>query len=619
MIQIIKKHKIVSLIILLVIIAGGYYGYNKYKAGSIKPSYVAAAVEKGTLVVSVSSSGQISSSNQVDITSKVSGDIIKVAVVGGQEIKAGDLIAQIDAEEAYKAVRDAKANLESAQLSLDKLQQAASSNSVLQSQNAITSAQVTLDKLKLSQPVDYQSAKDALANAQANLDKAYSDAFNTISNAFLNLPNIIASLDDMLYSDELSASEVSLGNGQINTAALLNSTYETDKAKIMSYQAIAENDYAAASKAYGSAYQDFKNASVYSEPQAVEDLLAKTLTAAKAIAQAIKSENNYLTVWSDARSLRNWEVYSKITTYKTSLTTYAGQANTASSNLLSGQTAIKTNKDAITAADNNLKSLTQNQPLDLAAAEASLKEKQSSLASLREGTDELDLKSQELTIQQRKNSLYDAQRTLADYTIKAPFDGVIATVNLKVGDSAGSATIATIVTTQQIAEISLNEVDAAKIKVGMKATMAFDAIDGLEITGKVAEVDTIGTVSQGVVTYNIKIVFDMQDGRVKSGMSTNATIITDSKTDILLAPSSAVKTDSNGGNYVQILDANGQPQNVAVLIGITDDTNTEITGDLNEGDKVITQTVNTGSKTTTTTMKSSGSVGGLMMGGGAPR
>ena len=605
------------MVALVIIIGGGYYGYGKFKSGNAQVSYLTSAAEKGTIITSVSSSGQVSSSNQVDITSKVSGDITKIAVVSGQEIKGGEVIAQIDAQDAYKSVRDAQANLQSAQLSLDKLKQSASANSVLQSENAVTSAQVSLDKLKVSQPIDLEDARNALRNAQTNLDKAYSDAFNAISNSFLTLPNIITSLDDILYSDQLSASEVSLGKGQINTAALLNSTYETDQPRIKSYQTGAESDYAAARKAYDSAYQSFKNASVYSAPAAIEGLLAETLTASKAIAQAIKSENNYLNVWSDSRALRGWAVFSQITTYKTNLTTYAGQDNTASSNLLSAQITIKTDKDAITTADNNLKTLTKNQPLDLAAAEASLKEKQFSLIDLIAGTDPLDVRSQEIAIQQKKNSLYDAQKTLADYTIKAPFDGVIAAVNLKVGDSAGSAAIATIITKQQIAEVSLNEVDAAKIKVGLKANMTFDAIDGLEITGKVAEVDTLGTVSQGVVTYNVKIVFDTQDSRVKSGMSANVTIIIDGKPDVLSVISSAIKTDSNGGNYVQILNVDGQPIEQVVQIGIANDTNTEIISGLIEGDKVITQTIDSGaSKTTTTQSGGSNSLKIPGLGGG---
>ncbi|MFH1583478.1 MAG: HlyD family efflux transporter periplasmic adaptor subunit [Candidatus Falkowbacteria bacterium] len=602
MLQTIKKHKIVSLIILLVIIGGGYYGYNKYKAGNVKPTYVIAPVEKGTLIISVSSSGQISASNQVDIKAKVSGDITKIAVAGGQEVKAGDLIAQIDTVDAYKSVRDARANLESAQLSYDKFIKPAT-DSIQSAQNSVASAQTSLDKLKLSQPIDYQEAKDALANAEINLDKAYSDAFNDISNAFLNLPNIITSLNDILYSDQISASEVSLGSGQINTDALLNNTFEADQPNIKSYQIIAENDYTAASQAYGLAYQDFKNASVYSEPQVVEDLLIRTLTASKAIAQAVKSENNYLTVWSDARALRNWSIYAKITTYKTNLATYAGQANTVLSNLSSAQATIKNDKEAITTAENNLKSLDQNQPLDLAAAINNLEERQSALATLKACPDLLDIRSQELSLQQKRNALYDAQAALADYTIKAPFDGVIGTVNLKVGDAA-SGVIATLMTKQHIAEISLNEVDVAKIKIGNKATLTFDAIDDLSISGQVAEIDALGTVTQGVVTYNVKIVFDTQDERVKSGMSANATIIIDSKVDVLLAPSSAIKND--GSDYAEMLDNLGQPQKKPVVIGASDDTMTEIISGVNEGDKIITQTINAGAAAAAATQQSGG-------------
>lgn len=617
----IKKHKIISLVALLAVIGVGYYVYGGYNSGSAKISYLTAPVTRGTIITSVSSSGQISASNQVDITPKVSGDIIKIAVTSGQEVKAGQIIAQIDATNAYKTVRDANSNLESAQLSLDKLKQAADANSVQQAQNTVASAQNSLDKLKLSQPIDYQNARNSLQTAQNNLAKAYGDAFTAISNSFLNLPNIITALNDILASDQISASDSSLGKGQINTSVLYNTTYETDQFKIKSYQIIAEDDYAAARLAYDASYSDFKNASVYSDTAAIENLLAETLATAKAMAQAIKSENNYLAVWSDARALRNSSIFTQVTTYKTNLSTYSGQTNTSLSNLSTSQATIQNDKDAVITANDDIKTLAQNQPLDLIAAENSLKEKQSALAKLIAGADPLDIRSQELSLQQKRNSLYDAQTALADYTIKAPFDGVIAAVNVKVGDSAGNAAIATIITKQQIAEISLNEVDAAKIKLGLKANLTFDAIDGLEITGKVADFDTIGVVSQGVVTYKIKIVFDTQDSRVKPGMSTNATIITDSKTDVLLVANSAVKTGGNGGNYVQMLDAGGQPQPQTVQIGLANDTLTEIVSGLNEGDKVVTQTISSGGGATAPTQagsaanRNSGGFGGLRLPG----
>ena len=88
----------------------------------------------------------------------------------------------------------------------------------------------------------------------------------------------------------------------------------------------------------------------------------------------------------------------------------------------------------------------------------------------------------------------------------------------------------------------MNEVDVAKIKVGQKTTLTFDAIDGLSIAGEVIDIDAVGTVTQGVVNYNVKIGFDTQDERIKPGMSVSATIIIEVKQDVLLIPNSAIKS-----------------------------------------------------------------------------
>jgi len=162
----------------------------------------------------------------------------------------------------------------------------------------------------------------------------------------------------------------------------------------------------------------------------------------------------------------------------------------------------------------------KNNPLDLAASEKIVKEKEENLNNLKNGTDPLDIRAQELAVQQRNNSLSDAREKLADYIFKAPFDGIIIQINFVIGNEyAGNSVFTAIATKQKIAEISLNEVDAAKIKIGQKATLTFDAIDNLSISGEVTQIDTLGTVSQGVVTYNVKILFDTQDDRIKPSMS----------------------------------------------------------------------------------------------------
>lgn len=99
-------------------------------------------------------------------------------------------------------------------------------------------------------------------------------------------------------------------------------------------------------------------------------------------------------------------------------------------------------------------------------------------------------------------------------------------------------------------------------------------------------------------------------------MSANADIITEVKTDALAVPNSAVKTDANEGNYVQMLDASGQPQNQPVQIGIANDTSTEILSGLNEGDKVVTQTINAGGVAgTAAAQQSGGGFGGIRIPG----
>ena len=159
-------------IILVVVILGGYIGYNKFASRTMPIKYVVAPVERGTVVVSVSGSGQVSASNQLDIKSKASGDMVYLSAKAGQEVKAGVLIGQIDATDALKALRDAKINLETAKLSLEKIQQPPDALALLQAENSLTNAQ------------------QAQQTAQDNLKKAYDDAFTAIVNAFVDMPGI---------------------------------------------------------------------------------------------------------------------------------------------------------------------------------------------------------------------------------------------------------------------------------------------------------------------------------------------------------------------------------------------------------------------------------------------
>ncbi len=156
------------------------------------------------------------------------------------------------------------------------------------------------------------------------------------------------------------------------------------------------------------------------------------------------------------------------------------------------------------------------------------------------------------------------------------------------------------------AEVEVNEVDIAKVAIGQKVTIKMDALDGTDFSGKVEKIDSLGTVTQGVVSYNVSIGFEALDARIKPDMSVSASIITDVKQDILMVPSSAVK--SEGGNaYVEILNGSALEQK-SVRTGASNDTNTEIISGVNIGDKVVTETLDLSVEASTDS--GSGSSGG---------
>ena len=280
---------------------------------------------------------------------------------------------------------------------------------------------------------------------------------------------------------------------------------------------------------------------------------------------------------------------------------------------------------------NAYQSALQNQQQVNTDSDRTIASNTESLNKLQAGADPLDIQSSQLNITQKENALADAKQTLSDYYITAPFSGIIASVPVEVGEDASSGTIlGTIITSKKIATVSLNEVDVAKIALGQKVTLTFDAIPDLTISGKVVEIDSVGTVAQGVVSYNVKISFDTDDSRVKPGMSVSAEIITNVKQDILLVPNSAVKNQS-GSSYVEMFDTElpapiagvqGSPSLVLpkqqnVEVGISDNTSTEIISGLKDGDKIVSKTIISTTKTSSTPSILNAATGNRA-GGGAP-
>lgn len=223
--------------------------------------------------------------------------------------------------------------------------------------------------------------------------------------------------------------------------------------------------------------------------------------------------------------------------------------------------------------------------------------------------------SSEDAITSAQASLSAAQLQLQNTVVTAPFSGQVAAVNVVVGQSTQSSSTVTLITPEKIAEVSLNEIDAAKVKVGQKATLTFAALPNLTLSGTVAELDELGTVSQGVVTYDAKVALDGNASQVKPGMSVTATIVTNTAKNVLMVPNSAVRNRGNK-NFVQVIGSDGKTASQEVQTGASNDTMTQVVRGLTEGEKVVTVSLSAAAASQTAAAPAASGNGRAFFGGG---
>jgi macrolide-specific efflux system membrane fusion protein len=242
---------------------------------------------------------------------------------------------------------------------------------------------------------------------------------------------------------------------------------------------------------------------------------------------------------------------------------------------------------------------------------------------------EAKYKNQQAVIEQARASLNGAQISyqLASPISTAPISGIVNGISLVEGmvvssqtntsDSQTSTTSQRVAViqneTKPIITVDLTEIDVPKVKVGQKATVTLDSLQDKTFTGKIVTVDRVGATTNNVTSYSANIQLDTPSAEILPNMAANASVILETKSDVLLVPSTAIQTQA-GQSFVRVLK-DGRVQQVTVEVGISSDTQTEIISGLSEGDEIIT-----GTASTTSTQQGGTSIfGGAGFGGGALR
>ncbi|MFA6171805.1 MAG: biotin/lipoyl-binding protein [Patescibacteria group bacterium] len=659
---IIKQHKIITAIIVIVIGGGGYYYFGSNKSSAAPPAYVIGKVEKGAIITSVSGTGQVTATNQLDLKPQISAKILTVNVKAGQNVKTGDVLATLDSKDLQKSLKDAKASYDSAVASYNLKMAGPTSQDAAVALKSVQSAKLSYDQSQTNLANAKTTADQNLAKTQSSLTKAQADYDNAVAtqgitgvsknsdldNAYVDAKTTINSVYSAVRSSLVLMDGI-LGMNDYNN---ISNTYKNSLGAVNPQTLVtAQNSYEAARNSFNKFQADYNvNANNWTDSQ-IEALLSDSTAV---LQNARKMDQDVYTVLINSVISADLPE-ATLTSLKTSVTS---QESSATSNISAAQTALQSiasaklsqtssdisqsgsvgsAKTALDTAKSNLTQAQSDNAKNIQSAQADVATKKLSYESQKASYDlkmaaprPVDIASYKIQITQARNGYQTALENLKEATITSPIDGVVAKVYQNPGDLSSlsqSTPLVTIVTNKQMATVSLNEVDAAKVKTGQKATLTFNAIDGLEITGSVVEVDGVGTVTSGVVNYSVQIALDTQDARIKPEMSVSASITTDQKLDALLVPNTAIKTDTNGLSYVEILkgatEVSGSsgittsdtPEIKYVQAGLSNDANTEITEGLSEGDLIITKTITGTAAKTTTSGQQSGF--GILGGGGS--
>lgn len=214
-------------------------------------------------------------------------------------------------------------------------------------------------------------------------------------------------------------------------------------------------------------------------------------------------------------------------------------------------------------------------------------------------------------VQETQAGLQAASTDLERTTIHSPIDGKVVQLNAHEGEVVITGTmnnpgsvIAVIADLSEIlVEAEVGEGEVVAVKVGQSAKIKVDAVMDKEYHGHVVEIGSSASQRAGasaVRFFNVKIAIDDSDERLRPGMTSQVSIVTNSAPDAVIVPIQSVvervpgaKTADEGGDdtpkkkYV-FLAKDGKAKQVEVTTGISDATQVQILTGVKKDDPIIT-------------------------------
>jgi HlyD family secretion protein len=231
------------------------------------------------------------------------------------------------------------------------------------------------------------------------------------------------------------------------------------------------------------------------------------------------------------------------------------------------------------------------------------------------GVAEAGVHSAQASVAQREAALAQARIDLVRTRITSPVNGIVVKRSIERGQTVAASLqapelfiIAQNLRDMQV-EAAIDESDVGRLRKGQKATFTVDAFPGQTFEGEIRQVRKAATNVANVVTYVAVVGFSNVDGKLLPGMTANVRVVTDERANVLKVPNAALRmriagveptpgaaVDAARGatrGRIYVLDDNGKPRALAVRVGVSDGSMSELltdgqgAQDIREGAEVI--------------------------------
>ncbi len=583
----------IALALLITAIGGGALVARSNSAPP-KAEVRTAAVTRGNVTQTVTISGSVNALGQARLAFKIGGRLAQIYVGVGQSVTPGQPLAKLDTTDLETALATAQQNLANAQAGYQKqLLAAADTRRALEdaqrsTANDIAAAEALLAKIRAGYAAAKQNYANLTSAAVTDMTQYRSaiDTLRTQTQQVLDDLSLLYGPDVTSARTSLYAADSSLANAQTYAAGTL--------VNVLAEYASASDGINAAARTFDAAVDSGTDTSTASASYqtvllnyaAANARLASTIDALSGMVGSaqgsVSSAQSSLNTSSARGNPALDRARSDIAVLQTQLITNAQTPTTAKSRVSQAGTPLNTVSDAVNGSlVNAITALTSAQ--DRAAT--TLRNAESAVANI-----PFNLQSSQVSVDNANNAVATARSNLDNAILVAPAAGIVASIANQVGEfvtggNTNSAFMVLTNTTTMMLHGTVGESDVAKLKLGQVANITVDALSGARMTGRIASLDPVATISQGVPVYGVDIAIDVPAAGLKAGMSASGAVILASKQNVLIVPNTVIRTVA-GRRGVQVLK-DGEIVDTPVQLGLANETVTEVVSGLAEGDTVV--------------------------------